>query len=66
MEDVDIWRSANLLLKQHGFNAYIVAANRIVELKTAGDEDGVTAWVRIVMALECLAAGKAPQGQTTN
>ena len=42
--DLDIYRSANLLVKQHGQDAPIHAAMRADELLEAGDLDGYAVW----------------------
>ena len=39
-EETDIWRAADLLVKRHGANAVIVAAQRADELLVNGDVDG--------------------------
>ncbi len=49
--DLDIYRSANVLLKQHGQDAPIHAAMRADELLEAGDLDGVAVWRRILRAV---------------
>ncbi len=49
--DVDIWRAANLLLKRHGRDAAIIAAQRADELLAVGDTDGLAVWKQIVVAL---------------
>ena len=51
IHDLDIWRAANLLLKRHGRDAAIVAAQRADELLSAGDLDGQLMWKRIVEAI---------------
>jgi hypothetical protein len=38
--DLDIFRSANLLVKQHGKDALIEAARRVDVMQEAGDLDG--------------------------
>ncbi len=50
--DLDIWRSANLLVKQHGDDAPTHAATRADELLEAGDLDGLATWKRILKAVE--------------
>ncbi len=50
--DLDIYRSANLLVKHHGQDAPIEAAMRADELLEAGDLDGVAVWRRILRAVE--------------
>ncbi len=50
--DLDIYRSANLLVKRHGPDAPIHAAMRADELLEAGDLDGCAVWRRILRATE--------------
>ena len=52
--DLDIWRSAKLLIDKHGDEAPIHAAMRAHELLAAGDLDGYAAWERIVKAVDKL------------
>ena len=60
--DLDIYRSANELIKQHGEVADIEAAMRADELMAAGDMEGVTVWLRIVKAVEELLSEERPEG----
>jgi hypothetical protein len=46
--DIDIWRAANLLIKEHGAEAEIVAAQRADEMLDRGDRDGQLVWMRII------------------
>ncbi len=57
--DLDIYRSANLLVKRHGEDAPIQAAMRADELLDAGDLDGAAVFKRILKALREL-DGTAP------
>ena len=50
--DLDIYRSANELIKQHGDAADIEAAMRADELAEDGDMEGRAVWLRIVKAIE--------------
>ena len=50
--DRDIYRSANLLVKQHGEDAPIQAAMRADAMLAKGDMDGYAVWKRIIRALE--------------
>ncbi len=50
--DIDILRSAQVLVKHHGENAPIHAAMRADELLKAGDLGGYTVWRRIIKAVE--------------
>ncbi len=56
--DLDIYRSAKLLIDQHGADALIEAALKADELMDAGDIDGRATWLRIRKAvLELLKPG---------
>ena len=44
----DIYRSANVLVKQHGEDAPIEAAMRADAMLEAGDLDGYAVWQRIL------------------
>ena len=50
--DIDIYRSANLLIEMHGNEAPIFAAMRADELLDAGDLDGCAVWKQIIRAIE--------------
>ena len=50
--EIDIWRSANLLVKQHGEDATFHAAMRADKLLDAGDLDGRGVWLRILWAIK--------------
>ena len=50
--DLDIYRSANELIKQHGEDAPILAAMRADERLAAGDMEGEAVWLRIGRAIE--------------
>ncbi len=58
--DLDIYRSANELIKQHGDAADIEAATRADELMEAGDMEGRAVWIRIVKAVEELLSEERP------
>jgi hypothetical protein len=62
MEDIDIWRSANLLIQNHGPDAIKAAAMREVEMLQRGDEEGAIVWQRIILAIDKLMRG-APHSQ---
>ncbi len=62
--DLDIYRSANVLVKRHGQDAPIEAALRADELLEAGDLEGCAVWKRILRAVEELQrAGPGPTGK---
>ena len=50
--DLDIYRSAQALIKQHGKDAPIEAAMRADAMLDKGDLDGCAVWKRILRAVE--------------
>ncbi len=58
--DLDIYRSANELIEQHGDAADIEAAMRADECLAAGDMGGEAVWFRIVKAIEELQSQERP------
>ncbi len=50
--DLDIYRSASVLVKQYGEDAPIEAAMRADAMIEAGDWDGLAVWRRILRAVE--------------
>ena len=50
--DLDIWRSANLLVKRHGPDPPLEAAMRADATLDAGDLKGYAVWKRILRAVE--------------
>ena len=60
--DIDIYRSANELIKQHGDDASIHAAMRADELMDKGDLNGRAVWMRILRAVDELLPKERPEG----
>ncbi len=58
--DLDIYRSANELIKQHGEVADIEAAMRADERLAAGDMEGEAVWLRILKAINELLSKERP------
>jgi hypothetical protein len=52
ISDLDIWRSANELIKQFGDTADIEAAARADALLGKGDLEGQRVWLRILTAID--------------
>ncbi len=50
--DLNIYRSARLLVKRHGEDAPIEAAMRADAMLEAGDLDGLAVWKRVLRAVE--------------
>ncbi len=51
LTDLDIYRSAQVLIKQHGQDAPIHAAMNADAMLDKGDLDGYSAWKRILRAV---------------
>jgi hypothetical protein len=62
--DLDIYRSAQVLVKRHGEDAPIHAALRADSMLEAGDLNGCAVWKRIVKAVEELLSKERPAGVT--
>lgn len=60
--DIDIYRAANELIKQHGDDAPIHAAMRADKMLEAGDLDGLATWKRILKAVEETLSKERPEG----
>ncbi len=58
--DLDIYRSANELIEQHGEVADLEAAMRADECLAAGDMEGEAVWIRIVKAIAELLSKERP------
>ena len=62
--DLDIYRSAQVLVKQHGQDAPIHAAMRADAMLEAGDLDGCAVWKRVLRAVaELQGTEPGPGGQ---
>jgi hypothetical protein len=61
--DLDIYRTASLLIKQHGNDAPIHAAIRADEMLDMGDLDGKAVWIRVMKAVEELLSDQRPEGE---
>lgn len=61
IDDREIWACANLLLQQHGENAWFVVAQRADELLAQGELEGQRTFLRILARIRALEAS-APDG----
>ena len=61
--DIDTYRSAHELIKQHGEAADIEAAMRADERLAAGDMEGEAVWLRIVKAVGALLSEERPDDE---
>ncbi len=64
--ELDIFRSANRLIYQHGEYATREATMRADKLLDKGDLDGKRAWVRIIAAIEELQRTELGPGETAH
>ncbi len=62
--DLDIYRSANLLIKQHGEDAPIFAAMQADKCLEAGDLDGKAVWMGVIRAIKELLNQQPPSSDT--
>ena len=61
ISDLDIYRSAKLLIDQYGDQAVIEAARHADAMLAKGDMDGRAVWLRVIKVIEELQA-EAPSG----
>jgi hypothetical protein len=66
IDDLDILRGANILIKRHGNDAAIEAAQRADELLAAGDPEGCAVWKRILAAVKELMRTTPAEGERVN
>jgi hypothetical protein len=66
MEEIDIWRTANLLIQQHGARAIGEAARRAVDMLQNENEDGAAAWLQIIRAVNQLLCCNPSDGAQPN
>ncbi len=66
ISDLDIYRSANVLIKQHGQDAPIEAAMRADAMLEAGDLDGYAVWKRVLKAAGELLRSEPTEGERVN
>ena len=64
--DLDSYRSAIVLMKQHGEDALIEAAMRADAVLEAGDLDGYAVWKRILRAVEELKGTVPKSGEAVH
>ncbi len=64
--DLDIYRSAQALIKRHGKDAPIEAAMQAVAMLGKGDLDGYAVWKRILRAVEELQGTEPKSGEAVH
>ncbi len=66
VDDPDIWRAANLLVKRYGTGAPMIAGKRSLELLAEGDVEGGRMWQRILIAVVELGRTKLAKRERVN
>ncbi len=66
ISDIDIYRSAKLIVDKYGDDAPIEAALRADAMLERGDLDGYAVWKRILAAVEELGRVKPEDGERAN
>ena len=54
VDELDIYRTAQLLVNQHGPDAPVYAAMRQDQLSASGDVEGAYVWKRVLAAIDVL------------
>lgn len=54
ISEIDIWRTAGIMIKRYGDTADIEACRRADELGGKGDRAGMRVWLRILDAIDRL------------
>ncbi len=66
ISDLDIYRSAQLLVERHGDGAPIEAAMKADAMLERGDIDGQAAWLRILRAVKELLLAQPDKGDVVH
>ena len=66
MEEIDIWRTAAFVLREHGDSARANAAQRADALYDKGDLDGFIVWRKVIRAIEQLERQRPNAGEAVN
>jgi len=64
--DIDIYRSATVIMDQYGDGALLEAMNRVEKYRRIGNDHGMDVWRRIADAIETLQMPAHLSTQTTH
>ncbi len=64
--EIDIFRSAAVLIREHGAGAALEAAQRADAMLEKGDMEGAAVWKRIVRAVEELQRRERHEGEAAH
>jgi hypothetical protein len=59
LQEIDIWRTAKVLIDAHGESAWLEAAQRADHCLEAGNSNGATVWKQVLKAVEDLQRQKS-------
>jgi len=66
MDEIDVWRTAHVRIKQHGDRAAFVAAERADELFAKDDFMGAAVFHRLVRAIQDLERTRPREGEAVS
>lgn len=66
MDEIDIWRTAKILIDSHGTAASLEAAMRADKALDDGLSDAVNVWTRVMLAIEELQRTSPQTGEHAN
>lgn len=66
MDEIDIWRTAKILIDAHGDNAWLEAARRADHCLEDGNPEGINVWKRVLRAVEDLQRQKPASRESVN
>jgi hypothetical protein len=66
MNEIDIWRAANIIVKRHGPYAEFTATRRVDDMIANADPGGETTWKRILRAVRELQRFQPREGEAVN
>ena len=66
VSDLDVLRTAKMLVDRHGPTAWFEAAQQTDRLLDRGDVDGVRVWLRILSAIRAFQEETRPPGATSH
>jgi hypothetical protein len=64
--DLDIYRTASVLIREHGDEADLVAAQRADSFLEAGDMEGSAVWRRVLKAIKEIRREEPREGEAVN
>ena len=64
--NLDIFRSASVLIREHGSNAALEAAQRADAMLECGDMGGAGVWKRVLRAVEEIQRAHPTPGEATH